>query len=70
MDWLNWQGFFISKLGDSKTTHKNHYDFNDYLPYSVGTAAIEVDMLLKLILLAWVEVVNLGSLKCHLKFCV
>lgn len=50
-------------------TKSQNYGFNEYLPYFVGTAAIAIDMLLELILLAWVEEVNLGSLKCHLKFC-
>lgn len=31
-----------------------------------GTVAIVVDMLLELIFLAWMELGNLGNLKCHL----
>lgn len=36
---------------------------------TLGTVAVAVAMLLELILLAGVEVVNLGSLKWHFKFC-
>lgn len=34
----------------------------------MGAVVVAAYMLLELILLAWVEAVNLGSLKCHIKF--